>query len=205
MSSKIFIFCKGIRSRRSNVKRTGINHTGFAHCHTVGAEEEKVTANLFVLNCIDCTVDINARINKVDQISSTIAVFALTKVHIGNIISIQLEFSKLVNCNVTDNLTGKYVSNTVIKIYSRTIIRSGNRARQCSYRLHYKANGRNSADNFLCSGIFRNSAQAEPFRATQELTVDLHLNSLLISACPICIKSNNLLKLILEHPLQNSN
>ena len=56
----MLIFIKFSLSRRSNVKRTGVNHTGFAHSHTVGAEEEKVTANLFILNRIDCTVDINA-------------------------------------------------------------------------------------------------------------------------------------------------
>ena len=55
-------------------------------------------------------------------------------------------------------------------------IGSGDSARQCSYRLQHEANGRNSADNPLCSGIFRNSAQAKPFRATQELTIDLHLS-----------------------------
>ena len=201
----MLIFIKFSLGRRSNIKRTSVNHTGFAHSHTVGAEEEKVTANLFVLDSIDSTININARINKVNKISSTIAFFAHAKVHVRNIISVQLEFSKLVNCYIANNIFCKNIGNRASSQISIRSIRSCNRARQCSYRLHYEADGRNSADDFLCSGIFRNSAQAEPFRATQELTVDLHLNSLLISACPICIKSNNLLKLILEHPLQNSN
>ena len=106
-----------ISRRRHYIQRTCVDNAGFADSHAVLAQEEQVAADLFILNCVNSTVNINAVIYKVNEVIFVrISIAMGIKIHIGNFPCIKLELIKYVYSCIANNFISPNIGYTINRI-----------------------------------------------------------------------------------------
>ena len=145
----LHIFHK-ILCRRHNIQRTCINNAGFAYCHTVFAQEEQIAADFIIFNCVYSTVNINTAVNKVNKVSCISSASTLSiKVHISNIVSIQLKILKNIHSRIADNFICPNIGNIAIHFNTAVIINFIYTLCKAHHWLHNKPCRRYGRNNFL--------------------------------------------------------
>ena len=116
---------QGCRSRCHDIEGPRIDDAALADGHALGAQEEEIAADRAVLDGIDRAVDVDARVDEVQEIPGIgiDCLALLVEVQISDIIGIQLEFREFIDGNIAVEFLGIDVIDVVDATLRRYYLR----------------------------------------------------------------------------------
>ena len=112
---------QGCRSRCHDIEGPRIDDATLADGHALGAQEEEIAADRAVPDGIDRAVDVDARVDEVQEIPGIDCLALLVEVQIGDIIGIQLEFREFIDGNIAVEFLGIDVVDATLRRYRLVI------------------------------------------------------------------------------------
>ena len=129
---------QGCRSRCHDIEGPRIDDAALADGHALGAQEEEIAADRAVLDGIDRAVDVDARVDEVQEIPGIDCLALLVEVQIGDMVGIQLEFREFIDGNIAVEFLGTDVVDALLRRFiscdSRSIHRRGAHHESCCHQ-----------------------------------------------------------------------
>ena len=129
---------QGCRSRCHDIEGPRIDDAALADGHALGAQEEEIAADRAVPDGIDRAVDVDARVDEVQEIPGIDCLALLVEVQIGDMVGIQLEFREFIDGNIAVEFLGTDVVDALLRRFiscdSRSIHRRGAHHESCCHQ-----------------------------------------------------------------------
>ena len=111
------------QGRSHDIEGSCIDNAALADGHALGAQEEEIAADRAVPDGIDRAVDVDARVDEVQEIHGIgiDCLALLVEVQIGDIIGIQLEFREFIDGNIAVEFLGIDVVDATFRRYRLVI------------------------------------------------------------------------------------